>query len=333
MSSDTKLTDSPPPPTDSHKRVLTDTVFGKLEIPETAQPIRTAWDYTIALSMAHLLAIYAILPGNFGYFFSWTGLILAIMGHFAFGMFGITIGYHRLLTHQGFTCPKWFERTLAILGVCTMQDSPARWVAIHRQHHKYSDQQQDPHSPLVSFFWGHMGWLFVLNRDHESVSCFEKYVRDLLRDPFYLRLEKRAILFPLWLIIYFGHALAFFAVGCAAGYFVDGTTPLRFGLSFFFWGVAIRTVAVLHGTWAVNSLSHMFGYQNYDTSDNSRNNWFVALISHGEGWHNNHHADQRAASHGHRLLELDYSWWMIRCLEMVGIAKDVVRPRRWKQPS
>ena len=321
---------SPAEATSSHG-AKTDTIFGKLEIPETAQPIRMAWDYTIVLTLVHILAAIALIPGNFGYLFSWTGVVLVVVGHLLFGMMGVTIGYHRLLTHQGFTCPKWFERTLAILGICTLQDSPARWVAIHRQHHKHSDEHQDPHSPLVSFFWGHMGWLFVTNRDHVKVSSFEKYVRDLLRDPFYLRLEKSTFLLPLWLQIYLVHAALFFAGGYLAGHYIEGTTPMRFALSVFFWGVVIRTVVVLHGTWAVNSLSHVIGYRNYETSDNSRNNWFVAMISHGEGWHNNHHHDQRAASHGHLPHEWDMSWWVIRCLEKVGLAKNVVRPRCWKQ--
>jgi len=307
----------------------TDTVFGRMQVPETAQPIRMAWDYTVVLTLVHILALVAFVPGVFGYLFSWTGLVVGVMGHFVFGMMGITIGYHRLLTHQGFTCPKWFERTLAILGVCNLQDSPARWVAVHRQHHKHSDHQQDPHSPLVSFFWSHMGWLFVTNRDHVKVSSFERYVRDLLRDPFYLKLEKNS----LWLFIYLGHAFVFAIAGSIAGYLMTGTTAgaIRFGLSLLFWGVFIRTVFVMHGTWAVNSLSHYAGYRNYETSDNSRNNWLVALFSHGEGWHNNHHADQRSAAHGHRPHELDVSWWVIRGLEMVGIAKNVVRPRVWKQ--
>ena len=153
---------------------------GQLDFPETTQPITISWDYAVALGLLHVLALLAFIP----WLFSWTGVWLILVGHLTFGMMGITIGYHRLLTHQGFTCPKWFEHTLAIMGICCLQDSPARWVAIHRQHHKHSDQQPDPHSPLVTFFWGHMGWLFVKNRDHAKVTDFERYVRDLLRDPF-----------------------------------------------------------------------------------------------------------------------------------------------------
>ncbi len=302
-------------------------VLGTLERPETTEPIRIEPSYAIALTLVHLVAVVPFLPGLFTYLFSWTGLVVGIMGHFVFGMMGITIGYHRLLTHRGFSCPKWFEHFLAILGICNLQDSPARWVAIHRQHHANSDEQPDPHSPLVGLFWGHMGWLFVKNRDHMGVSQFEKYVRDLLKDPFYLRLERNS----LWLGVYLLHALTFFVVGWVVGWLMYGdfSEALRFGLSIFFWGVVVRTVFVLHGTWAVNSLSHIWGYRNYETSDNSRNNWLVALIAHGEGWHNNHHADQRAASHGHRKWEFDMSWWIIVGLEKLGLAKNLVRPRCW----
>ncbi len=302
-------------------------VCGTLDYPETTQPIRIDRNYAIALVLIHILAATAFVPGWFTYLFSWTGVVVAVLGHFLFGMFGITIGYHRLLTHQGFTCPKWFEHFLAILGICNLQDSPARWVAVHRVHHKNSDEQPDPHSPLVSFLWGHMGWLFVVNRDHVSVNQFEKYVRDLLKDPFYLRLER----YSLWLGVYTLHALLFWGLGSLAGWWIYGTGAgaLRFGLSILVWGVFVRTVVVLHGTWAVNSLSHVWGYRNYETTDNSRNNWFVALISHGEGWHNNHHADQRAASHGHLWYEFDMSWWIIRGLEKLGLAKNLVRPRVW----
>ena len=243
-------------------------------------------------------------------------------------MMGINIGYHRLLTHRGFTCPKWLEHTLALLGICTLQDSPARWVAIHRLHHKDSDEQPDPHSPLVSAYWGHIGWLFVRNREFHKVKHFECYVRDLLRDPFYLKLERNS----LWLGVYVLHAVLFLFAGYAVGWFMTGTLDgsLQMGLSFLVWGVFVRTVFVLHSTWAVNSISHLWGYRNYKTTDNSRNNWLVTLISHGEGWHNNHHAEQMSASHGHLWYEFDLSWWVIRSFECVGLAKKVVRPRCWK---
>ncbi len=299
----------------------------KLDIPLSAQPIKIYWRAAIVLILMHVLSLLIFVP----YFFSWTGVTLAVLGHFTFGMMGITVGYHRLLTHQGFTCAKWFEHLLAILGICTLQDSPARWVAIHRVHHKYSDQQEDPHSPLVGFFWAHMGWLFVENRDNDTPNHFERYVRDLLRDPFYLTLERKAV----WFSIYILHGLLLTAAGFLGGWIVTGSLAgaVQLGASVLVWGVIFRTVAVMHGTWAVNSVTHVWGYQNYATHDQSRNNLLVAVLSHGEGWHNNHHFDQRAASHGHHRWELDMSWWVIRGLELAGIARNVVRPRCWTEST
>ncbi|MFO0422639.1 MAG: acyl-CoA desaturase [Planctomycetia bacterium] len=295
-----------------------------LDIPEASQPVAIEWDYLAVLAVVHAAALLAFLP----WFFSWVGVATTIAGHFLFGMLGVTIGYHRLLTHQGFTCQKWFEHVLALLGVCTLQDSPARWVAIHRIHHKESDHQPDPHSPLAGFFWGHVGWLLVKSRDHRNVFCYERYVRDLLRDPFYVALERRRT----WFWVYVAHAALITAIGFAIGWFSTGTLAGagRLAASMLVWGVFVRTVAVLHGTWAVNSVAHVWGSRNYETTDNSRNNWIVALLSHGEGWHNNHHADQRAAAHGHRWWEFDMSWWVIRALEAVGLVRDVVRPRSWR---
>nr|WP_236622157.1 acyl-CoA desaturase [Rhodopirellula maiorica] len=298
----------------------------QLPRPEETEPLKILWQYVIVLSAVHLIALLAFLPFSFSYLFTWSGLILGILGHFTFGMLGITVGYHRLLTHRGFTCPKWLEHTFALLGMCNLQDSPSRWVAIHRMHHQHSDHQPDPHSPLVNFLWGHMGWVVCRHKTLDRTSHYERYVRDLLRDPFYLKLERHGG----WFFVFVAHALLIVGAGAIVGYVVSGGQPseaLRYGYSYAVWAVAVRTVFVLHGTWAVNSLSHVFGYRNYETRDNSRNNWLVALFSHGEGWHNNHHAEPRSAAHGHRWYEFDMSWRVIQVLEMVGLAKDVVRPK------
>ncbi|MGB0598362.1 MAG: acyl-CoA desaturase [Rubripirellula sp.] len=296
--------------------------------PEATQPYRILWKYAIVLALVHLFAVAAVLP----YFFTWSGLILAIAGHFLFGMFGITIGYHRLLTHRGFTCPKWLEHTLAVLGICNLQDSPARWVAIHRMHHQHSDHQPDPHTPLVGFLWGHVGWVICRHRDLDRTSHYERYVRDLLRDPFYLKLERG----DGWFFVFLAHALLITMAGGLFGYLISGGLAgeaVRYAGSWAVWAVAIRTVFVLHGTWSVNSLAHLIGYRNYETRDQSTNNWLVAIFTHGEGWHNNHHAEPRAASHGHRPWEFDMSWWVIRGMERVGLAKDVVRPKSMQKTA
>jgi len=296
----------------------------RLPRPEETQPLRILWPYLIVLTTVHLVCLLAFIP----WFFTWSGLIVAILGHFVFGMFGITIGYHRLLTHRGFTCPKWLEHSFATMGMCNLQDSPARWVAIHRLHHRYSDQQGDTHSPLVSFLWGHIAWVVFRHKDTVRTIRYARYVPDILRDPYYHRLERKSG----WLLIFVAHSILLIAIGAVVGYFAGGSgETFRYAVSWTVWAVAVRTVFVLHGTWSVNSLAHMFGYRNYETRDQSTNNWLVALVAHGEGWHNNHHADPRSAAHGHRWWEFDMSWMVIRLMESVGLARDVVRPKGMQQ--
>ncbi|MBY0311456.1 MAG: fatty acid desaturase [Phycisphaerales bacterium] len=285
--------------------------------------------------LIHLLALLAFWPA----LFSWTGVVLCVLGLYVFGTLGINLGFHRLLTHRSFTCPRWVERCVAILGVCCLQEGPARWVAIHRKHHQQSDEQPDPHSPLVAFLWGHVGWLMVENRETDSYHVLQRYARDLVSQPFYLKLERRLN----WFWIYLLHAAAFAVVAFIIGLVITRSSDAlsagslglnwleagRFSLSVVLWGVIVRTVLVWHITWSVNSLSHLFGYQTHlDTGENSRNNWFVALISNGEGWHNNHHADQCSAAHGHRWFELDVTYWTILLMERVGLARNVKRPGR-----
>jgi len=295
-----------------------------LHLPTTVARKKIHWPYVVGVGMVHLLALLAFVP----WLFSWSGLALAVAGLYVFGTLGINLCYHRLLTHRGFECPRWLERFFALLGVGCLQDTPARWVAVHRLHHQHSDEQPDPHSPLVTFFWGHMGWLFVENSELSRLSMYEHYSKDVLRDPFYMRLERNV----LWLWILLGQWIGFYVVGSLLGWVISGDLleGVQMGLSWLVWGVFVRTVAVWHITWSVNSLSHLWGYRNYPTDENSRNNWFVALISNGEGWHNNHHAEPRAAAHGHRWWELDVTWMTICALSFVGLAWNIVRP---KQPS
>jgi stearoyl-CoA desaturase (delta-9 desaturase) len=309
---------------DTHGSVRSESVRPRLDLPEAARPVTIVWKYAISITAIHLLALLAFLP----YYFSWTGVVLALVGHYVYGLFGVTLGYHRLLTHQGLVVPKWFERFCATCGVCSLEDTPARWVAIHRMHHKHSDEQDDPHSPLVNFLWSHVGWLLIRHREHSTVFFYEKYARDILRDPYYLWLERDLA----WFLVYILHAVVYFAAGFGIGWLLPGGDVMKgvqFGASCLIWGVCVRTVTVWHGSWMVNSLTHVFGYRNYETKDLSRNQWFVALWAHGEGWHNNHHHDQRSAVHGHKWWEFDPTWCVIRMLMVLGIAKDVVMPRAW----
>jgi stearoyl-CoA desaturase (delta-9 desaturase) len=290
--------------------------------PPAVDRIRVRWTYTLSIVGVHLLALLAFMPS----LFSWWAAGVCLAGLYVFGTLGVNVCFHRLLTHRSFACPKWVEHTLAILGVCCLQEGPARWVAIHRKHHQQSDEQPDPHSPLVAFFWGHVGWLLVDNRETDSIQLYQRYARDLLSQPFYFRLERRYC----WLWVYVAHAvvLGLLAAGVSAAMGADLGGIGRAAASMIVWGVLVRTVLVWHITWSVNSLSHLFGYQSYKTGENSRNNWFVALISNGEGWHNNHHADQRCAAHGLRWYELDVTYLTIRLLGVVGLATKIMKPGR-----
>ncbi|MEO8270357.1 MAG: fatty acid desaturase [Aureliella sp.] len=290
-------------------------------VPQQVLPYKLNRTYTITIVLVHLLGLLAFVP----YLFSWTAFVVFVACIHIFGQ-GITIGYHRLLTHRSFKCPRWVERVFAILGICSMEDTPARWVTVHRLHHVHSDEIPDPHSPRVTFWWSHMGWLMYINRQTYSVASLEKFSKDLLRDPFYMRLETR----PFHQFIYIaGQVPVFFLLGFGASFLFTNELPaaVQLGMSMVQWGVVMRVIAVWHITWSVNSLSHMFGYANYDTGEESRNNWLVALLSVGEGWHNNHHEDPSAASVQHRWWELDLSYYEIKFLELIGLASDVNPPR------
>jgi len=266
-----------------------------------------------------MLAVAAVVP----WLFSWSGLIAAIAGVHVFGQ-AINLCYHRLLTHRSARVPKWLERPFVVAALCCLQDTPGKWVATHRFHHNHSDETDDPHTPLVRFLWAHVGWLMVRNTATSNIDMYRRYARDVLEDPFYMALEKR----PIWIWIWLAHAVAFFATGLAIGWASGSLSEgIQFGCSLLVWGVFVRTVLVWHITWSVNSLTHMFGYRNHDTEENSRNNWLVALVACGEGWHNNHHADPACCTVRNRWWELDVTYLEIRLLRRLGIVKSIV-PRR-----
>lgn len=284
---------------------------------------RIRWDYVVFFVALHLLTLLVFVP----YFFTWIGVAAFVAGVIVFGQLAIPIGYHRLLAHKSFRCPKWFERTLVTSAMCSAQETPAQWVAWHRRHHVHSDEPDDPHTPRVTFFWAHVNWLV-----HESRSClqtfsmFEKYARDILSDPYYRWIEKLPS--PAG-VFFFAHAILYTAIVAtlALAWYGWGPEALRVTASVALWGIIARTVWAWHITWSVNSLSHVFGYQNYDTGDDSRNNWFVSLLTAGEGWHNNHHADPASASVQHRWWEIDPNYYVIRLFGVLGLATDIIRPR------
>lgn len=251
------------------------------------------------MTFVHLVALA-------GFFtFSWKALGVALILHWITGGLGITLGYHRLLTHRSFKTPKWVEYFLTLCGSLACQSGPIQWVTAHRVHHAYSDQAQDPHSPLKSFFWSHMGWTLVKNKDIDRDESFKRFSPDLYYDKGHQFFEKTHIL---WTFLLGG---VLYALG---------------GWSFVIWGIFVRLVLVYHCTWFVNSASHVWGYQTYDAKDESRNLWWVALITYGEGWHNNHHAFQTSARHGLKWWEIDTTWWMVNVLKFFGLATDIKLP-------
>jgi len=234
--------------------------------------------------------------------FSWTNLIVAGALYWLSIGFGISLGYHRLHTHRGYKAPLWWEYFCAICGTLTLEGGPIFWVATHRIHHQKSDQPGDPHSPRDGAWWSHVGWIIFGESNHNKVGRMAKYAPDLAKDRFYVWLNNYH-----WLSLVLLSVLLF-AIG---------------GISMVLWGVCLRVVIGLHATWAVNSATHLWGSRRFETKDDSRNNWIVALLTFGEGWHNNHHAHPVSARHGLAWYEFDLSWLSLKVLKLVGIASSI----------
>ena len=258
------------------------------------------WLTAIVMAVYHVLAVVAL------FHFSWKGVGVAAFLWWISGSLGIGIGYHRLLTHRGYRCPKWLEYFLAICGTLALEGGPIFWVGVHRIHHQLTDREGDPHSPRDGKWWSHMGWILSGQSLHQETEQLAPYVPDLRRDPFYV-----------WLSRY--HWLTQVVVGLAVWYFG--------GWNMVLWGVFLRTVVGLHATWLVNSATHMWGTQRWATGDDSTNNFLIALLTFGEGWHNNHHAHPSSARHGLRWWEIDTNWYVISALRAVGLIYNVKLPR------
>jgi stearoyl-CoA desaturase (delta-9 desaturase) len=222
------------------------------------------------------------------------------------GMLGITLCYHRLLTHRSFSVPKFLEYFLTVCGVLAMQGGPLKWVATHRIHHAFSDRPQDPHSPTRGFWWAHMLWLFPFDEALDDPTKNVRFVPELTRDRVIVWLERYQG------SVIFAHGLALFVIG---------------GLPALIWGFFVRAIVVYHSTWLVNSATHLWGYQTFSTNEGSRNNWWVAVLTFGEGWHNNHHAYPTSAAHGLRWWEFDITYLTIRFLAVLGLVKNIRLPQ------
>jgi stearoyl-CoA desaturase (delta-9 desaturase) len=249
--------------------------------------------------------------------FSWSGLWICLGLYLAVG-FGVTMGYHRLLTHRSFQTPRVVEYLLSVLGALASQGGPLQWVAIHRIHHQHSDADGDPHSPRDGWWWAHMLWWMPYAPTIHEPAHYERYIPDLARDPVHSFLQRRHI---------------FLAVGLGVLLFAAGQLYGGLGLSWVVWGMFVRTALLYHATWLVNSATHWWGYRNYPTRDRSTNLWWVALLSLGEGWHNNHHAFPRSARHGMRWWEFDATYLGIRFLALFGLARRIQVPRKAEEPK
>ncbi|BFG26045.1 hypothetical protein CerSpe_123200 [Prunus speciosa] len=257
-------------------------------------------DITSAVVILGLHCLALLAPFHFNLSAVWLAMALYVLT----GL-GVTLSYHRNLSHKSFKLPKWLEYFFAYCGTLALQGSPLEWVSTHRDHHKFTDTWNDAHSPIKGFWFSHIGWIFDYGSRFGSTEGRLNNVGDLKKQPYYIFLH----------YTYPFHSLALGFLLYAVG-----------GLPFLVWGLGVRTILYLHVTFAVNSICHTWGKQVWDTGDLSRNNWLFGLLAHGEGWHNNHHAFEYSARQGFEWWQIDLTWYVIRVLQAVGLATDVKLP-------
>jgi fatty-acid desaturase len=261
-----------------------------------AQGGKLSWITTIFMILFHIGAIAAL------FMFSWKALACFVVLWFLAYNVGIGMCYHRLLTHRGYRVPKLLEYAMTVCATLALEGGPIFWVSLHRVHHQLSDQEGDPHTPQEGGWWAHIGWIMSGDSLNAETDALARYVPDLTRDRFYV-----------WLSKYHWIPLVVAGLVCLA---VAGWPGL-------FWGIFLRTTLGLHSTWLVNSATHMWGSRRFQTRDDSRNSWWVALLTGGEGWHNNHHAHPVSARHGLAWYEMDVNYYLIWAMKKVGLAKEV----------
>jgi sn-1 stearoyl-lipid 9-desaturase len=255
----------------------------------------------VGLAIIHVGAVGAFVPA----FFRPSGIAVAAIIAYLTGALGITLCYHRVLTHRSLRLRKPLEYLFALFGTLALQGDPIRWVAVHRKHHANADHEGDPHDIRMGFRWAHVDWLYRHNIALPSQEEVVRFAPDLYADPFYRALQYLGA--PLQLVL----AALLFALG---------------GWAWVIWGVFVRLVISYHSTWLVNSAAHMLGYRTFRTTDRSTNCWWVALLSFGEGWHNNHHAFPFSARHGLRWFEIDVTWWHVQVLAFLRLADRIRIP-------
>jgi stearoyl-CoA desaturase (Delta-9 desaturase) len=271
-------------------------------VPLSAASILTPADRRVSwrsspFFLVHILAVAGILWLGW----SWTGLLLAVALYYV-RMFGITGGYHRYFSHRSFRTSRAMQFVLALLATSSSQKGVLWWAAHHRTHHKNSDLEGDIHSTKIDgFWWSHVGW--ILSTKYEATD--EAKIKDLMRFPELRWLDKWFLVPPF--VLGFGLWL------------VGGWWALV-------WGMFVSTTLLWHGTFTINSLTHVIGTRRYETTDNSRNHWLLALITMGEGWHNNHHYYQRSTRQGFFWWEIDMTYYVLKALSWVGLVWDLHEP-------
>jgi stearoyl-CoA desaturase (delta-9 desaturase) len=302
------------PPT---AEVAVPAAIAEVPAPRASLGVRIATLITVTLPFLGLLAAFVLLWGQG---FTWVDLVL-LLGMYALTGLGITVGFHRLFSHRSFETSRVVQFILAVLGSMAVQGPVLRWVALHRRHHQYSDEDGDPHSPhhsghgilgLLRGLWhSHVGWLF--NAEPPGLL---RYVKDLRQSK---PVRAASALFPVWVLLGL-------LIPAGLGWLLEGSwLGALFGLV---WGGLARIFLVHHVTWSVNSVCHLWGKKPYRSHDESRNNLLFGILALGEGWHNNHHAFPTSARHGLRWWQIDISYWTIRFLALLGLAWDVRVPAK-----
>lgn len=266
------------------------------EVTTSKDNTRINWHTATFMALFHVGAVAAL------FMFSWQALVAALVLWWISASLGVGMGFHRLLTHRGYKTPKLVEYFITVCGLLALEGGAINWVVTHRIHHAHTDAPGDPHTPREGGWWAHIGWMLKGTAQSHDQQTLARYAPDMVKDRFHVLANN-----------FYWIPIIFLAIGLLA----------LGGWSFVLWAVFFRITFNFHATWLVNSATHMWGRRRFATRDDSTNNWWVALLTFGEGWHNNHHAYPTAARHGLAWYEIDLNWWGIRTMQFLRLAKNV----------